>query len=194
MARSGLRIAFTPWATILSASISRPESVSSRMASLGSSTAICKISLRFFSPPEKASLTERLSSLSSIWSSFSFSRSLGRKSIASISSCPRYLRMAFTGGVLGLHREQILAVEKHLAAGDVIAFAPREHLRKRALAGAVGSHDGMHFARFEREIDALENLAIFDSDPQIFDFQQAHSDFPFSCGSLDLAALIYLLF
>ena len=47
--------------TTLSASMSRPESVSSRMASFGSSTAIWKISLRFFSPPEKPSLTERLS-------------------------------------------------------------------------------------------------------------------------------------
>ena len=44
-------------ATIFSASMSRPESVSSRMASVGSSTAIWKISLRFFSPPEKPSLT-----------------------------------------------------------------------------------------------------------------------------------------
>ena len=37
--------------------MSRPESVSSRMASRGSSTAIWKISLRFFSPPEKPSFT-----------------------------------------------------------------------------------------------------------------------------------------
>src|SRR5574337_832429 len=53
MARSGLRSALTPLATMRRASMSRPESVSSRMASLGSSTAIWKISLRFFSPPEK---------------------------------------------------------------------------------------------------------------------------------------------
>jgi hypothetical protein len=33
------------------------RSVSSRMASFGSNTAICKISLRFFSPPEKPSLS-----------------------------------------------------------------------------------------------------------------------------------------
>jgi hypothetical protein len=39
--------------------MSRPESVSSRMASVGSSTAIWRISLRFFSPPEKPSFTER---------------------------------------------------------------------------------------------------------------------------------------
>ena len=32
--------------------MSRPESVSSSTATTGSSSAICKISLRFFSPPE----------------------------------------------------------------------------------------------------------------------------------------------
>ena len=53
--------------------MSRPESVSSRMASLGSSTAIWKISLRFFSPPEKPVLTGRLSSVWSISMSFIFS-------------------------------------------------------------------------------------------------------------------------
>jgi hypothetical protein len=36
-----------------------PESVSSRIASLGSSSAIWKISLRFFSPPENPSFTAR---------------------------------------------------------------------------------------------------------------------------------------
>ena len=61
IARSGLRSALTPFETIFSASMSRPESVSSRIASRGSSTAIWKISLRFFSPPEKPSFTERLS-------------------------------------------------------------------------------------------------------------------------------------
>ena len=57
IARSGPRRRLTPPATIRSASMSRPESVSSRIASLGSSTAIWKISFRFFSPPEKPSLT-----------------------------------------------------------------------------------------------------------------------------------------
>src|SRR6266851_2835781 len=60
VARSDLRMAFTPLATIFSASISSPESVSSRMASFGSSNAICRISLRFFSPPEEPSFTERV--------------------------------------------------------------------------------------------------------------------------------------
>ena len=47
--------------------MSRPESVSSRMASLGLRTAIWEISLRFFSPPEKPSLTGRLSRAGSRW-------------------------------------------------------------------------------------------------------------------------------
>ena len=46
----------TPWATVLSASMSRPESVSSRIAICGCCSASWRISMRFFSPPEKPSL------------------------------------------------------------------------------------------------------------------------------------------
>ena len=46
-----------------SASMSSPESVSSRIASFGSSTAICRISFRFFSPPEKPAFTDALHDL-----------------------------------------------------------------------------------------------------------------------------------
>src|SRR5207237_680760 len=94
MARSGLRIALTPFATILSASMSRPESVSSRIANFGSSTAICRISFRFFSPPEKPSFTDRFISFSSISSSFSFSRNMRRKSIAYRWSSPRFISIS----------------------------------------------------------------------------------------------------
>jgi len=48
----GVRRLFTPVETTLRASMSRPESVSSRIASFGSRTSICSTSLRFFSPPE----------------------------------------------------------------------------------------------------------------------------------------------
>ena len=54
---SGPEKRLTPAATIRSASMSRPESVSSRTAIRGFSIAICRISSRFFSPPEKPSLT-----------------------------------------------------------------------------------------------------------------------------------------
>jgi hypothetical protein len=53
--RSSPRIAFTPSETIRSASMSRPESVSSSTANSGWSIASWRISARFFSPPEKPS-------------------------------------------------------------------------------------------------------------------------------------------
>ena len=53
---------------------------------------------------------------------------------------------AFAGGVFGLHRQQVLAVEEDFAAGDVVALAARQHLRQRALARAVRAHDGVDFA------------------------------------------------
>src|SRR5947209_1457296 len=65
-ARCGDRSRLTPSATILSASISRPESVSSSTQSLGSSSAICRISFRFFSPPAKPTFTPRRSMSRSI--------------------------------------------------------------------------------------------------------------------------------
>src|SRR5439155_457956 len=64
-----------PSATTFSASISRPESVSSRIAKRGWNMCICKISRRFFSPPENPSLTERVMNESSTPRSFIFSAS-----------------------------------------------------------------------------------------------------------------------
>ncbi len=60
--------------------MSRPESVSSRMAISGSRTAIWSISRRFFSPPEKPSFTYRVANDSSIRRRAIFSRILLRKS------------------------------------------------------------------------------------------------------------------
>ena len=48
---------FTPSATTLSASTSRPESVSSMMINFGSRIRACSISIFFISPPEKPSFT-----------------------------------------------------------------------------------------------------------------------------------------
>src|SRR6195952_3047311 len=48
------------------ASTSRPESVSSSTATFGRSSDICRISWRFFSPPEKPSLTLRSANVGSI--------------------------------------------------------------------------------------------------------------------------------
>ena len=66
------------------------------MASRGSSTAIWKTSLRFFSPPLNPSLTEREPKAGSSSTSFIFSLAKARKSMASSSSSPRALRMALS--------------------------------------------------------------------------------------------------
>ncbi len=53
---SGPANLLTPSATVRRASMSSPESVSSRIAISGRSSASCSSSIRFFSPPEKPSL------------------------------------------------------------------------------------------------------------------------------------------
>jgi len=59
-----------------------------------------------------------------------------------------------------LQREQIDPLVRHRAAGDLVRGISREHLRERALAGAVGPHDGVYFAGRDVERDAAEDVAI----------------------------------
>src|SRR5690606_1929807 len=87
---------FTPSATTCRASISNPESVSSRMHKSGSSSIICMISLRFFSPPEKPSLTPRLRKLASRSTRLLVSRASFMNSTEDSSGSPRCLRLAST--------------------------------------------------------------------------------------------------
>src|SRR6266508_2589033 len=72
------RTRLTPADTTRSASMSRPESVSSRIAIFGLSSSSWTISWRFFSPPEKPSLTLR-------WAN---AGSMPSRSIADLSSAP----------------------------------------------------------------------------------------------------------
>src|SRR5437016_2847885 len=99
MALSGRRSRSIPSATVRRASMSRPESVSSKTASLGSRRAIWRISLRFFSPPEKPSFNGRLMKAGSISTSFIFSFNRARNSMASSSSSPRCSRTALTAAL-----------------------------------------------------------------------------------------------
>ena len=78
------RTRLTPSETTRSASMSRPESVSSRTAIRGRSSSSWRISWRFFSPPENPSLTLRSAKAGSIsrramasFCSLTHSRSLG---------------------------------------------------------------------------------------------------------------------
>ena len=164
------------------------------MASLGSRIAIWRISLRFFSPPENPSLTDRLMKLRSISTSSIFSLANSRKSIASISSQPalaaqRVERGAHEievsdagdlhrvlereedpgrGAVLGRHGEQVLALEEDLA-GDLVGLVAGEHVREGALARSVRPHERLHLARLELETEAPEDLVVADLGVEVRD-------------------------
>ncbi len=80
--------------------MSSPESVSSSTANSGASIAIWSISSRFFSPPEKPSLTYRVANESSILRSAIFSRIRRRKS--SIDTPPLTLSVGSISGFLSI--------------------------------------------------------------------------------------------
>ena len=187
--------------------MSSPESVSSRMASRGSSIAICRISLRFFSPPEKPSLTLALEQRPGPCStSFGLARgpapgtrrrrSRARRAarrmrvqrraqevhVADAGDLDRVLEgqeHARARALLGCQRQQVLAVERHAAAGDLVALAAGQHVGQRALARAVGSHDGVHLARADVEVEAVEDLCAVDLDVEVLDLEhRSCSDVP----------------
>jgi hypothetical protein len=61
----------------------------------------------------------------------------------------------------GRHLEQVLAIVQHFTTGDLVRRVSGQHLRQRALARAIGAHDGMHFTGVHGERNALENgLAV----------------------------------
>src|SRR6185437_1191946 len=82
---------------------------------------------------------------------------------------------------------KIFALVKDLALRHLVALAPGEHLRQRTLAGAVGTHDRMDFARVDRQIDPFQYLDSTDCRVEVLNFQQAHLlSFPFACFALPL--------
>ncbi len=80
---------------------------------------------------------------------------------------------ALAGAFLGRQRQQVAPVEAHLTRSHLIALAAREHVRERALAGAVRSHDGVDLTRGEVEVDPLEDLLAVHAGPQIANRQHA---------------------
>src|SRR3954451_15690932 len=85
----------TPAATVFSASMSRPESVSSSTASVGLSSASWRISIRFFSPPENPSFKYRLENSRGTCVSSIAASTVLRKSLSEIAASPRASRWAF---------------------------------------------------------------------------------------------------
>src|SRR6266576_3692874 len=108
---SGERMASMPSATTLSASMSRPESVSSRIAKRGWNMCICRISRRFFSPPENPSFTDRVMKESSIPRSFIFSASSFRNCGIGMS----FFLTSPAPSALGAARRALIAVRRKFA-------------------------------------------------------------------------------
>ena len=62
-----------------------------------------------------------------------------------------------TGGEIRYLGEDLL----EMAAGDLVAGVAGQRAGQGALAGAVGPHDGVHFAGVHRQVDAAEDLFAF---------------------------------
>src|SRR5207248_10490401 len=60
--------------------------------------------------------------------------------------------------LFGREGEQIRSFVEDLAFGHLEGLATGEDLRERALAGAVGAHDGVHLALPDLEVDAAQDL------------------------------------
>jgi hypothetical protein len=78
---------------------------------------------------------------------------------------------AFGGALLGIHLQQVLAVEGDTPLDHLVGLASGEHRGKRALAGAVRPHDGVHLARLHRERDAPQDVLVFDARVQVVDLE-----------------------
>ena len=168
--------------------MSRPESVSSRIARAGSRTAIWKISFRFFSPPEKPSFTarvhERLVDVHELRLLLHevqevdgvqlgqpavladrVQRRLQEVDVAHPGDLDRVLEGqedALAGALFGRQGQEVLALEEDLACGDGVARPAGQHVGERALAGAVRAHDGVDLAGLHREVEAAQDLVVAD--------------------------------
>ncbi len=73
-----------------------------------------------------------------------------------------------TGTVLDRHREQVAAPEFDRTLGHGIFAVAGQHRRESRFARPVRSHDGMHLARTDLEVDAAKDLLALDRGMQIF--------------------------
>src|SRR5581483_3801041 len=72
---------------------------------------------------------------------------------------------------LGLEAEQVAAIERHASCGDLVSRPPGEHVGEGALARAVRSHDGVHFAGRDLEVEAVQHFVAADGGVQIVDLE-----------------------
>ena len=73
--------------------------------------------------------------------------------------------------LLRRHRGQIAPPIEDASARDRVAVAACQRIGKRALAGAVRAHHGMHLAFRDLKVEPVQNFLVIDLDVQVFDFQ-----------------------
>src|SRR5690606_19514139 len=78
------------------------------------------------------------------------------------------------GALLRLEGQQVRPFEPHRAGADRVALAPGQHVAERGLAGAVGTHDGVHFAGLHLQGEPLEDLAVVDGRVEVRDIEHGN--------------------
>ena len=73
------------------------------------------------------------------------------------------------GAFVGLHFQDVLAVEKDIAAGQLIGRMAGHHFGERALSGPILAHDGVHFALGDFKGNALQDFAVADVGVEVLD-------------------------
>ena len=72
------------------------------------------------------------------------------------------------------HLQQVFTIEEHTAGNHLVGRVAHQHVRQGTLAGAIGAHEGMHFALFncERHPTQDDLFSLPDRYPQITDFKR----------------------
>ena len=184
MARSGERSWLTPPATTRSASMSRPESVSSRMASAGVQDRhledLVALLLAAREPLVYGPLHQRVVDVDDLGllldqrqevhgvqlrlAAVLADRVEGRLQevdVADAGDLHRVLEReehALARPVLRAHGQQVLPLVGDGAPGDLVARPPRQHVRERRLPRPVRPHDRVHLARVHGQVQPLEDV------------------------------------
>ena len=78
--------------------------------------------------------------------------------------------------LVGVHLDEVLAVEQDLALRDLVQRVAHERIGERRLAGPVRAHDRVHLVRVHGEVDALDDLgSVLERDVQILEFELCHT-------------------
>ena len=91
------------------------------------------------------------------------------------------------GPLVGLQREEVLAVERGRALGHLVVRVAHQGVAQGALARAVRAHQGVDLALAEREVDPLEDLLAVDGDVQVVDRKNLAHQSDVLVGTLKLA-------